>query len=76
MVLDQHQHEAAHIPPSGNGIAGCECGATARYLVGKRIEEWHTCPLCVAREGVPQGMITEEIYHHDCKPPRRMEPVK
>lgn len=63
-----HEHSPSHLPANGTGYAVCECGATARCEVGKVVSDWHVCPLCVQRDGVPQSWITEEIYYHDCKP--------
>ena len=72
-MRNDHQHSAWHMPPSGTGYAVCECGATLRVESFKPQGEWHSCPLCVARFGVPQDLITEEVYHHSCKPDRALE---
>ena len=63
-----HEHTASHLPPSGTGYVVCECGATARCELGRVVSGWHACELCVQRDGVPQELISEEIYHHYCKP--------
>lgn len=67
-MSNDHQHSIVHMPPSGTGYAVCDCGATLRVESFKPRGDWHSCPLCVARHGVPQEMISEEIYHHYCKP--------
>lgn len=48
-MTGHHEHAVSHMPLSGTGIAVCECGATRRVEQGKATEEWHACPLCVAR---------------------------
>lgn len=54
-----HEHSASHLPPSGTGVAVCECGATQRVEAGKPAEPWHACPLCVAAfEGTMKRQIS------------------
>lgn len=67
-MSDEHRHSVFHMPPSGTGYAVCECGATMRVESFNPKGEWHSCPLCVARHGLPQEEISEEMYYHYCKP--------
>lgn len=57
-MSSRHEHAVSHMPLTGTGIAVCECGATRRVEQGKAVEDWHSCPLCVANAaGDPPPLI-------------------